>query len=169
MQINKKFVNFGTGANQVNSRDLPANFTAINYTPDQVGSEGTDKVSAHLKGIDNRFAVLAPAGDIGSTSFTGDQAQTSAAVTGLSFSSSFRSFTAYVVVEVDATADLFEYFTLTGIRLGASWALAATSVGQTTNVTFSINSSGQVEYSSGSYSGFTSLKMRFRATTLGNA
>lgn len=43
----------GTGSNDLNSRDLPANYTPSNYTPDQVASEGTDKVSAHLKGIDN--------------------------------------------------------------------------------------------------------------------
>ena len=47
-----KYIDFGTGSGQVSSRDLPANFTPSNYTPAQVASEGTDKVSAHLKGLD---------------------------------------------------------------------------------------------------------------------
>lgn len=45
-------INFGTGSNQVNSQVLPSGFTPTTYTPNQVAAEGTDKVSAHLKGID---------------------------------------------------------------------------------------------------------------------
>lgn len=48
-----KFIKWGTGAGDVNSQDIPAAFTPSNYTPVEVGSEGADKVSAHLKGIDN--------------------------------------------------------------------------------------------------------------------
>jgi hypothetical protein len=58
MKVNEKFVNFGTGTGQVNSRTIPANFTSSNYTPTQVGSEGTDKVSSHLKGIDTKFSTI---------------------------------------------------------------------------------------------------------------
>ena len=51
-----KWIDFGTGAGQVSAQSLPANFTATNYTPAQVGSEGTDKVSAHLKGLNTKVA-----------------------------------------------------------------------------------------------------------------
>lgn len=57
MRIIKKFIKFGTGADEVNSQALPANYTPTNYTPVQVASEGTDKVSAHLKGINNALAA----------------------------------------------------------------------------------------------------------------
>lgn len=56
-RIKKKFLRLGTGTDDLNSRDVPANFTPTNYTPAQVASEGTDKVSAHLKGIDNKVAA----------------------------------------------------------------------------------------------------------------
>jgi len=55
---NSKWIDFGTGTNQVNSRSLPANFTPSNYSPSQVGSEGVDKTSAHLKGIDDKLATV---------------------------------------------------------------------------------------------------------------
>lgn len=57
-RIQKKYIQFGTGTNDVNSRALPAHFTPTNYTPTQVASEGTDKVSAHLNGIDNKINDL---------------------------------------------------------------------------------------------------------------
>jgi hypothetical protein len=57
-RISKKFIRFGTGTNDVNSRDLPANYTPAAYTPSEVASEGTDKVSAHLKGINNALAAV---------------------------------------------------------------------------------------------------------------
>lgn len=50
--FDKRAIDWGTTGNKVNAQHLPANFTPSNYTPAQVGSEGTDKVSAHLKGLD---------------------------------------------------------------------------------------------------------------------
>lgn len=51
--LNKKWLNIGTGTGGLNAQDIPANFAPSVYTPDQVASEGTDKISAHLKGIDD--------------------------------------------------------------------------------------------------------------------
>jgi hypothetical protein len=56
-QYDKRAIDWGTTGKKVNSQHLPANFTPTNYTPAQVGSEGTDKVSAHLKGIDTKLAT----------------------------------------------------------------------------------------------------------------
>jgi len=55
-QIVSKGIKWGTGTNEINSRVVPANFTPSNYTPAQVDSEGTDKISSHLKGIDNAIS-----------------------------------------------------------------------------------------------------------------
>lgn len=56
-QIKKKFIKFGTAADAVNAQDLPANYSPSNYTPAQVASEGNDKVSAHLNGINTRLGA----------------------------------------------------------------------------------------------------------------
>jgi len=37
---------------------LPAGYTPTNYSPSEVSSEGTDKISAHLKGIDNALSGI---------------------------------------------------------------------------------------------------------------
>jgi hypothetical protein len=83
-RVKKKFIRLGTGTDDLNSRDIPANYTPTAYTPTQVATEGTDKVSAHLKGINN--ALNSAAGDINLTSFAGANNQASAAnVTGFLF------------------------------------------------------------------------------------
>ena len=57
-KVNVTYIDFGTGSRQVADDALPSVFSPSSYTPDQVGSEGTNKVSAHLKGIDNYFQSL---------------------------------------------------------------------------------------------------------------
>lgn len=56
--INDTHIDFGTGANQVADDNLPSVFTPSNYSPSQVASEGNDKVSAHLKGIDTALGSI---------------------------------------------------------------------------------------------------------------
>jgi hypothetical protein len=61
MPLDKRALDWGTTGNKINSRHIPTNFTPTNYTPTEVASEGTDKDSAHFKGID---LALASAGGV---------------------------------------------------------------------------------------------------------
>lgn len=108
------------------------------------------------------FSVL---GDINQTSFSLANNQGAAAnVTGFLFSTTtVRAFFSEVSVFIDATSDLSEVFELRGEYNGASWDLAATSNGDASLVTFSITNGGQVQYTSGNYSGFASGTIKFRA------
>ncbi len=54
-QVIKKGIKWDVDSTGNNSQDIPANYTPSNYTPSQVGSEGTTKVSSHLKGIDSKL------------------------------------------------------------------------------------------------------------------
>ncbi len=110
----------------------------------------------------------ASAGDIAETSFALANNQTTPAnVTGFAFANAtVRSFEALVSVEIDATADLFEVFTLRGIQKGASWDMSVTANGDDSQVVFSITNAGQVQYSSGNIAGFSSGLIKFRAITL---
>jgi hypothetical protein len=169
-RIKKKFIRFGTGSEDVNSRVLPANYTPTNYSPSQVASEGTDKVSAHLKGINDALATAGgSAGDIGQTSFSAANNQASAAnVTSLAFANGVvRSFEALVSVHIDATSDLMEQFILNGIQKSGSWEMTVQSRGDTSGVAFSITSGGQVQYTSTNVSGFVSNTIKFRAIVTG--
>lgn len=57
-QVDKRFIDFGTTGNKINSQVIPANFESpSNYTPAQVDSEGADKISSHLKGIDTALGL----------------------------------------------------------------------------------------------------------------
>ena len=106
-------------------------------------------------------------GDIEETNFSLANNQSSAAnVTGFVFSNSVvRGFSALVTVEIDATADLFEQFTLNGIQKNSQWDMSIESTGDDSGILFSINSSGQIQYTSSNKAGFISGLIKFRAIT----
>jgi hypothetical protein len=107
------------------------------------------------------------AGDIYETSFSAANNQSSVAnVTGLAFAAaSVRSFVALISVEIDATSDLYEEFTLNGINKVGSFEMSQDSVGDTSGIVFSITSAGQVQYTSTNVAGFVTNTIRFRAIT----
>lgn len=165
-RIKKKHLRLGTGTDELNGRDIPANFTPSSYTPTQVASEGTDKHSAHFKGIDTALGSLgATTGDIGLTSFSAANNQSSAAnVTGFAFANaSVRSFRALVSVSIVATGSLFEQFEINGIQKLASWEISVVKLGDDSGITFSITTLGQLQYTSTDITGFVSNEIQFRA------
>lgn len=107
------------------------------------------------------------AGDINETSFAAANNITVAEnVTGLAFANAtVRSFKAIVSVEIDADVDLYEVFELVGIQKAADWQMSVTSVGDESNVDFTITSAGQVQYTSGNETGYVSSAIKFRAIT----
>lgn len=76
-----------------------------------------------------------------------------------------RSFEALVSVEVDATAELFEQFTIRGVQKPSGWSIAVSSIGDNSQVSFTITSLGQILYTCPLYAGFVSGKIKFRAIT----
>jgi Tfp pilus assembly protein PilX len=134
-------------------------------TPGNVKYYGTDGTGT--KGFHDVPAV-GSIGDIQETSFSAANNQSTVAnVTGLLFpNATVRSFEAHVAVLIDATADLYEKFRLEGIQKGASWDMFIVALGDNSGVVFSINTSGQIQYTSANSTGFVSNTMKFRALTL---
>lgn len=108
------------------------------------------------------------AGDINETSFSAADNQSSFAnITGLAFANAtVRSFEAQVSVTIDATASLYEVFSLKGIQKGAAWDMAVSGVGDDSGYAFQITNAGQIQYTSPAATGFVSSTMKFRASTL---
>jgi hypothetical protein len=108
-------------------------------------------------------------GDIPETLFAGANNQVSADnVTGFLFANAgVRAFRALVSVHVDATTPLFQVFEMRAVQRGSSWSLSQTTTGDDSLVNFTISTSGQILYTSGNYTGFTALNIRFRAEVLG--
>lgn len=89
-------------------------------------------------------------------------------ITGFAFANAnVQAFKATISVKVDATADLFEVYTLDGIQKSANWEMAQMAVGDDSGVVFSITNAGQIQYTSSNYSGFVSGEFSFRAFTVG--
>lgn len=108
-------------------------------------------------------------GDIAETSFSiADGQGTPANVTGFAFNNaSVRSFKAIVSITIDATADLYEQVELHAIQKSASWEMSSSSVGDDSDVLFTITPSGQIQYTSATYPGFVSGTLKFRAFVTG--
>jgi hypothetical protein len=149
----------------------------INGTTAETSAADADKIliydasAAALKSM-TRANFLAgisagSAGDIDETSFAAANNQASPAnVTGLAFANAtVRSFTALVSVFVDATSDLFETFTLTGIQKGSDWEMSVQAVGDESGLAFTITTAGQIQYTSTNISGHSATAVRFRAIT----
>ena len=101
-------------------------------------------------------------------SFSGANNQASPAnITGLVFTNAgTAAFDAYVHVKVLATSNLFTHFHLRGVQRDSDWDIVSSFVGDSSGITFSITSAGQVQYTSNNYTGFTSLTFKFRAQTI---
>ena len=117
--------------------------------------------------VDALIDGISSVGDIDETSFniSNSQALPDNVHNFLFSNAVVRGFTALVTVEIDATNDLFEEFTLNGIQKGASWGMSIESQGDDSGVVFSITSAGQIQYTSNNYTGFVSGIIKFRAIT----
>jgi hypothetical protein len=114
----------------------------------------------------NSVNVTPSSGDISETSFSAVNNIAAASITGFVFANgSVRSFKAICSVVINSDVNLFALFELTGIQKGASWEMTSVYTGDETNITFTITSSGQIQYTSGNETGFISNDMKFRAYT----
>lgn len=165
-RIKKKFISFGTGSTDVNARVLPANFTPSNYTPTQVASEGTDKVSAHLKGID---AALLSTGTTYTATIANNQSSaqdvTSAFFDPLlarAIEVSFNTYRSTSTNELAATGTIYlAYLTIAG-----TWEISCDSTFSNAGLTFDITDAGQLTYTSSNLAGTSySGNMKFTYKT----
>ena len=130
------------------------------------GLAGDDHIQYHTDERGDARYNLKSSGDISETSFSITQNQLTQTVLGFSFNNAIvRSFEAIASVSITATASLYEEFTIKGIQKGSNWFISISSIGDNSGVYFTINSSGQVLYTSPTYSGFVSGVIKFRALT----
>lgn len=120
--------------------------------------------------LDQKYNAALSKGDLIESSFSGAESASGANVTGLIFTSAdVRGFEAQVSVHIDATADLTASYKLYGIQKTGGWELSVgDSIGDsgTNSISFDINTStGQVTYSSSTYTGFSSMGIKFRASS----
>jgi hypothetical protein len=92
-----------------------------------------------------------------------------AAITDFAFSNAnVRCFDAVVsvsILTVDDLANKYAYYNLKGVQKNGAWVLNSSFVGDITGVTFSINNSGQLQYTSNATPNFVSNTIKFRALT----
>lgn len=115
-----------------------------------------------VKPLKDRIRFKSEDSEIHSGTFSAANNQSSATnVTGLSVSG-FRAAKILISVYIDATTDLHESFTLDVIQVNGDYDIAQSSVGDESNVDFSVTSGGQVQYTSGNETGFSSSVFNYQ-------
>lgn len=131
------------------------------------GLGGDDHLQYHNNARGDARYNLKSIGDISETGFSILNNQTSAqSITGFLFSNvNVRGFTALVTVKIEATSNLYEVFEIKGIQKDSDWNISIQSTGDISGISLSISSSGQMQYTSLNYPGFTSGSLKFKAFT----
>jgi hypothetical protein len=120
--------------------------------------------------VNNRNVTPSNGDIVVETSFAASNNQSSpAAVTGLAFANAtVRSFEALVSVYLATTGgtnDRAANFVLKGVQKATGWSYNSTHIGEDTGVVFSVNNSGQVNYTSQNNVNFVSNTFKFKAAT----
>jgi hypothetical protein len=89
-------------------------------------------------------------------------------VTGLAFNNAVvRAFHIMLSVTIERSAggNLYTNFDLKGVQKGSSWVINTSYIGDYSGIVFSINNSGQVQYTSTNQLSWTATTMKFRGHT----
>ena len=90
--------------------------------------------------------------------FSGVENAVGADVTGVSFSNAtYRGVSLVITAVVDATTNSYAIYRLDGIQTGSDWVTSLEFTNGIVDLSFDIDTTGQLIYSSGSYAGFNSL------------
>lgn len=116
-----------------------------------------------VSAVKTMLGISSNSADIAQTAFTALDNQTSPAnVTGFVFpNASIRGFNAMCTVVRGSTYAIFSFM---GIQRGSDWAMSQEMTGDTTGITFSITTAGQVQYTTDSTG--TSCDLLFSAKCL---
>lgn len=158
----------GAGSNKVGIKAGTVSSSYDITVPTAVATVNNSALISNTSGVTTWNQVnLASQGDINETSFTiANNTVSPSSVTNFAFSNgTVRSFEAIVSVYIDATTPLYEQFKVHGIQKASDWVIDYSSVGDTSQIALSITSAGQIQYTSGNYTGFVSGTMKFRAIT----
>jgi hypothetical protein len=89
-------------------------------------------------------------------------------VLGFAFGSGVRAFDSIVSVSILTTGDVankYAFYNLKGVHKNGTWTLTSSFVGDITGITFSITSSGQIQYTTTNTTDFVSNTIKYRALT----
>jgi hypothetical protein len=117
--------------------------------------------------VDALIAAAGSVGDINGGSYDLSNSQVVPEnITDFNFSNAVvRSFEAQISIKISADVDLYEEVVISGIQKGSEWDIAIKSIGDITDIDFSITTTGQMQYTSPNFTGFTSGTIKFRALT----
>lgn len=88
-------------------------------------------------------------------------------ITGLTFSNGVTgSFIVQMYVKIIATTSLYAQVHLEGVQDSSGWYFIQNFVGSDPKLFFNITSSGQIQYTSSNYIGFSSMSMKFKARSI---
>lgn len=118
--------------------------------------------------IVNGVNITPSTGDINQQEFLANNNQIIPAnITNFAFDNNIKSFMGMVCVTIETTNNILDsLYELKGIHKQNGWYIHTNFIGDDTGIIFTMNTSGQVNYTSRNISNWITTIMKFRATTL---
>jgi hypothetical protein len=153
-------IDSGLTATTVPYADSNKQLASSAVTPTELGYV-SGVTSAIQTQLDAR--LLKGTGDVNLTSFSASEGQTDAAITGLVINTATtRAAKIWISVYVGATDKKIEFFEINLTHKDTNFQMSQTSVGDTSGFSFTIDATGQLYYSSSTYTGFASAVLKYR-------
>lgn len=144
----------------------------ISFNANSISSNGTRLTNVGAPTNSNDAATKAYVdaailiGEIASATQTLNENAVNTVVVGYTLNPALRYVDLLASVQIDATTDLAQSFRISCVYVDGAWVLFTETLGDDTLVTFSVDVSNNLVYSSSSYAGFVSGSIRLRGFTL---
>lgn len=117
--------------------------------------------------IGNALSMSGITSDIAGTFSAANNISTATNITGLLFpTANIRSFVLTISIQLLAgSGNKFAHYTIEGIQNVSGWAIDDSFVGDSTGISFSIDASGQLQYTSTNVSGWISNTFNYKSTS----
>jgi hypothetical protein len=104
--------------------------------------------------------------DIAGTFAAANNIAVPTAITGLLYpTANIRSFTVTISIQQTATTNLYTQITIEGIQTVSGWSITDSYIGDDISIFFTIDSTGQIFYTSSNVAGWVSTTLNYRSTS----
>jgi hypothetical protein len=162
-------LNSTTGQYVYNSMSLTSSENVSSFTQGGALTVAGGLAVGQSMAVGRSISLGGISNDIAGTFEASNNVSTPAAITGLIFpTANIRAFSLNIQIQLLAGSgsnNLYAYYTIDGIQNTTGWAIDDTFIGDVTGVSFSIDNTGQIYYTSTNVANWISCTLSYKATS----
>lgn len=162
-------LNSTTGQYVYNSMSLTSSENVSSFTQGGALTVAGGLAVGQSMAVGRSISLGGISNDIAGTFSASNNISTPAAITGLIFpTANIRAFSINIQIQLLAGSgsnNLYAYYTIDGIQNTTGWAIDDTFIGDVTGLSFSIDNTGQIYYTSTNVANWISCTLSYKATS----